>query len=239
MLYLSSVRSTSNEYGLLEDRYEYDAFGKPYKGDLESGMNLGYTGKPYDTATGMYNYGYRDYKPEQARFTTVDPIRDGNNWFAYVNGDPVNYTDLWGLKPVTITDRLYPGDSGVGNTTGIPPYPPGVDIDANIERAKGMTPGQFYDAVKNGGEWDYKQQGHQYEDFGNFNFGATGKAAGFPDFVLERGAGWAQTQAGTSDPNWGNPLGKAPYGDDPKDQAQIKAGIDYYNSTKNSNCSNK
>ena len=31
------------------------------------------------------------------RFTTVDPIRDGTNWFAYVNNDPVNYVDLWGL----------------------------------------------------------------------------------------------------------------------------------------------
>jgi RHS repeat-associated protein len=60
-------------------------------------MNLGYTGKPYDTATGLYNYGYRDYKPELARFTTVDPIRDGSNWFAYVNNDPVNFVDLWGL----------------------------------------------------------------------------------------------------------------------------------------------
>ena len=32
------------------------------------------------------------------RFTTVDPIRDGTNWFAYVNNDPVNYVDLWGLS---------------------------------------------------------------------------------------------------------------------------------------------
>jgi RHS repeat-associated protein len=95
---LGSVRGVSNEWGQLEERYEYDAFGKPYKGDLDSGMNLGYTGKPYDTATGMYNYGYRDYVPEVARFTTVDPIRDGRNWFAYVNNDPVNYVDLWGLE---------------------------------------------------------------------------------------------------------------------------------------------
>jgi RHS repeat-associated protein len=93
------VRSTTNEYGSLEDRYEYDAFGKPYQGDLTSGMNLGYTGKPYDTATGLYNYGYRDYKPEAARFTTVDPVRDGANWFAYVNNDPVNWVDPWGLSP--------------------------------------------------------------------------------------------------------------------------------------------
>jgi RHS repeat-associated protein len=96
---LGSARSSSGEYGTLEERYEYDAFGKPYKGDLDNGMSLGYTGKPYDTTTGLYNYGYRDYKPEAARFTTVDPIRDGSNWFAYVNNDPVNWRDPWGLNP--------------------------------------------------------------------------------------------------------------------------------------------
>jgi RHS repeat-associated protein len=61
-------------------------------------INLGYTGKPYDAVTGLYNYGYRDYKPEAARFTTADPIRDGTNWFAYVNNDPVNWVDPWGLE---------------------------------------------------------------------------------------------------------------------------------------------
>jgi RHS repeat-associated protein len=75
--------------------------GERHKEDLTNGMNLGYTGKPYDRATGLYNYGYRDYKPEAARFTTVDPIRDGANWFAYVNNDPVNYVDLWGLDTYT------------------------------------------------------------------------------------------------------------------------------------------
>jgi RHS repeat-associated protein len=95
---MGSVRGIRNEYGQLEERYEYDAFGKPYKGDLNNGVGLGYTGKPYDTVTGMYNYGYRDYAPEVARFTTVDPIRDGTNWFAYVNNDPVNWIDPWGLS---------------------------------------------------------------------------------------------------------------------------------------------
>ncbi|MDR1444302.1 MAG: RHS repeat-associated core domain-containing protein [Treponema sp.] len=95
---LGSVKTVTGEYGTLEDRYEYDAFGKPYTGDLTQGMNLGYTGKPYDTTTGMYNYGYRDYQPELARFTTIDPIRDGSNWFAYVNNDPVNWRDPWGLS---------------------------------------------------------------------------------------------------------------------------------------------
>jgi RHS repeat-associated protein len=102
---LGSVRSVSNEWAQLEERYEYDAFGKPYKGDFSNGVGLGYTGKPYDTVTGMYNYGYRDYAPEVARFTTVDPIWDGRNWFAYVNNDPVNYVDLWGLQCPDASDK--------------------------------------------------------------------------------------------------------------------------------------
>jgi RHS repeat-associated protein len=95
---LGSVRGITGDYGALEDRYEYDAFGRPYKGDFGNGVGLGYTGKPYDAVTGIYNYGYRDYAPEVARFTSEDPIRDGNNWFAYVNNDPVNFVDLWGLS---------------------------------------------------------------------------------------------------------------------------------------------
>jgi RHS repeat-associated protein len=90
----------------MEGRYEYDAFGTPYEGDLNGGMNLGYTGKPYDTATGMYNYGYRDYAPAVARFTTEDPVRDGANWFAYVNNDPVNWVDLWGLEDIVAIRAL-------------------------------------------------------------------------------------------------------------------------------------
>jgi RHS repeat-associated protein len=113
---LGSVRSVTIETGTLEDRYEYDAFGTPYQGDLANGMNLGYTGKPYDSATGLYNYGYRDYRPETARFTTIDPIRDGNNWFAYVNNDPVNYVDLWGLDTTYYYEEnntLYDSRTGI------------------------------------------------------------------------------------------------------------------------------
>jgi RHS repeat-associated protein len=116
---LGSVRSRNNKNGQLEDRYEYDAFGKPYKGDLNSGMNLGCMERPYDTATGMYNYGYRDYQPEVARFTTIDPIRDGANWFAYVNNDPVNYIDLWGLLDWDLLGKgIYNTIVGVGKVVG-------------------------------------------------------------------------------------------------------------------------
>jgi RHS repeat-associated protein len=102
---MGSVKGITDNYGQLEGWYEYDAFGKLYAGELNNVMNLGYTGKPYDTVTGLYNYGYRDYAPEVARFTTMDPIRDGANWFAYVNNDPVNWVDLWGLGCTKASDK--------------------------------------------------------------------------------------------------------------------------------------
>ena len=94
---LGSTRSVTDSHGVQESYYDYDIFGSPVAGDFTTGTDYGYLGKPYDSITGLYNYGYRDYSPHTVRFTTIDPIRDGTNWFAYVNNDPVNYVDLWGL----------------------------------------------------------------------------------------------------------------------------------------------
>ncbi|TFW18064.1 bacteriocin [Pseudomonas putida] len=85
----------------------------------------------------------------------------------------------------------------------------------------------FYSKVRNRGEWDYKQQGRQYEALGNFNYGATGTAAGLSEEFLLRGAGWAQSRAGTSNSAFGSWWGSSPYGDDPEDQEWIKKGIEY------------
>jgi hypothetical protein len=70
--------------------------------------------------------------------------------------------------------------------------PPSVNVDDNMRDAiaarvnGGMSPWWFYDQVKNRGPWDYKQQGAQYQDFGNFNYGATGAAFGFSEDALAR-----------------------------------------------------
>ena len=119
-----------------------------------------------------------------------------------------------------------------------PKAPPGVSIDANMREAhnqksffsRGGTSflfSWFYTKVRNGGAWDYKQKGRAYEAFGNFNYGASGTAAGISADVLLRGAGWAQARAGTGKPEYGSWWLDAPYGDDPRDQQWIKKGIEH------------
>ena len=95
------TNSTSNIHSGEVGSVSYDIFGSPYQKTgfflADDSLDFGYLGKPYNADTELYDYGFRDYSPEIARFTTVDPIRDGRNWFSYVVNDPVNYVDLWGL----------------------------------------------------------------------------------------------------------------------------------------------
>ena len=96
---------------------------------------------------------------------------------------------------------------------------------------------QFYNKVRNKGEWDLKQlpeyQGTfqfndlviQGQDIGNINFGYTGKALGLPNSVLLLGAGFAQIKAGTS--NFSFIM--TSNGDDLRDQIYIMYGIMLYN----------
>ena len=47
----------------------------------------------------------RYYDPSIGRFTTEDPVKDGDNWYAYCGNNPVNYIDPWGLA-VTDSDKI-------------------------------------------------------------------------------------------------------------------------------------
>lgn len=88
----------TDQQGNINEIYSYDAFGNTYVGKYNRINEYGYNGKRYDQAVGLYDYGFRDYMPQIGRWTTIDPIRDGHNWYAYCYNDPVNLVDLWGLK---------------------------------------------------------------------------------------------------------------------------------------------
>ena len=86
------------------------------------------------------------------------------------------------------------------------------------------TPGWFKSMVQSGRPWDFKQSNVEaFESFGNFNYGATGAAAGFTDLTLLVGAGYAQITDRTASLEWAGS-----FFDDPIDQEWIRAGIKYY-----------
>ena len=111
---LGSVRVSTGALGagatgIGQVTYRYDAFGamlaaEPSPDQADPNQRYRYNGKPYDPVTSLYDYGFRDYLPAVARFTTPDPVKDGTNWYAYVDNDPVNRVDPWGLAPRNLTD---------------------------------------------------------------------------------------------------------------------------------------
>ena len=65
-----------------------------------------FTGKKRDSATGLSYFGARYYDPNIGRFISMDPIKDGRNWYVYCNNNPLKYTDLTGLSPFIFFQTL-------------------------------------------------------------------------------------------------------------------------------------
>ena len=79
---------------------EYTPFGElndPLK--AEEGFAQ-FTGKDLDEDTGLYYYNAKWMDPKSGRFITEDPIKDGLNWYAYANNNPLKFVDPSGLYQV-------------------------------------------------------------------------------------------------------------------------------------------
>jgi RHS repeat-associated protein len=81
-----------------------------------------------------------------------------------------------------------------GNYT-VPKAPTGISLTDNVQQAYNnrLNPLWFPSMVRSNGAWDYKStHGIDSADFGNYNYGATGKASGYSSNTLKGAAGLVQ-----------------------------------------------
>jgi RHS repeat-associated protein len=120
---LGSVVKATNPAGAVIATRRYDAFG-----NLELGTSNGYafTGREWDSETGLYYYRARYYLPSIGRFLSEDPSgrQDGPNLYQYALSNPVRYSDPMGL--FTIDPSCF-NDCSTGGG-------PGPDIGEQVQK---------------------------------------------------------------------------------------------------------
>ena len=104
--HLGSTLFAVDENGKVISHTIYDPWGNPltetYTDTNFSGIDNSnnYTGYTWDEVLDLYFAQNRFYDPADHRFTQEDPIKDGENWYAYCGNEPTSTIDVTGLMPV-------------------------------------------------------------------------------------------------------------------------------------------
>lgn len=128
---LGTISELTDASGATAKSYAYDAYGNiiDQVGILENPYT--YTGREFDTETGLYYYRARYYDPQSGRFLQKDPasFSGGINFYAYVGNNPIVFVDPFGLFSSPEALAHYIGGSGT------PVSVPFGDIDTSSVRA--------------------------------------------------------------------------------------------------------
>jgi RHS repeat-associated protein len=97
---LGSVVALTDRHGNVVQEYDYDSFGNLRQRGEDINQPFTYTGREWDSETGLYYYRARYYDPSLGRFIQKDPISFAGgdvNVYSYVGANPVNTVDPLGL----------------------------------------------------------------------------------------------------------------------------------------------
>jgi RHS repeat-associated protein len=104
---LGSVVALSDADGDTVQVYEYDVYGQVAASDPNHPNRFMFTGREFDTETGLYYYRARYYNASIGRFLQTDPIGydGGIDWYTYCRNNPCTLIDPTGCIPI-----YYPSD---------------------------------------------------------------------------------------------------------------------------------
>ncbi|MDD5131029.1 MAG: hypothetical protein PHH44_00005, partial [bacterium] len=94
---LGSITALVDQSGNIAQTYRYDSFGNILNQTGTLDQPFTYTGREYDSETGLYYYRARYYDAKIGRFLQEDPIWS-KNLYSYCANNPLNYVDPFGLK---------------------------------------------------------------------------------------------------------------------------------------------
>ncbi|HNM20215.1 MAG TPA: RHS repeat-associated core domain-containing protein, partial [Nitrospira sp.] len=140
---LGTVTELTDINGSVAKAYAYDAYGNLLESPGTVEQPYTYTGREYDSESGLYFYRARYYDAGMGRFLQKDPVglRGGINIYRYASNNPAKWRDPVGLWDFGNTfdaisnvfsvagDGEYYGAAiggGIGAIAGSPAGPPGV-----------------------------------------------------------------------------------------------------------------
>jgi len=128
------VTAMVDEQGRIKARYLYDPFGNLLAsyGDLADANTRRFSSKEFHGKSGLYYYGFRWYDPNLQRWINADPIglAGGRNKHAFVENDPVNTVDAYGLSPMSGSEA-YIAALVAGQR--------GADVQAAVQRQRAVN----------------------------------------------------------------------------------------------------
>ena len=92
-----SVTALTDSSGAVKSTYSYDAFGVPTGASSSVTNPFSYTGREYDSKSGLYYDRARYYDPSAGSFISRDPAPSSNP-YPYAMNDPVDFTDPSGMQ---------------------------------------------------------------------------------------------------------------------------------------------
>jgi len=151
---LGSVTSLMASNGTVAQSYTYDSFGNTTNSSGSLTNFFRYTGREFDTETGLYYLRARYLDPSTGRFINEDFLRltDGLSHYTYALNSPANYFDPLGLCPWQVRTRplnLPNGLKGPANVLTPKDNPPTHAYFFNTQTGESVGLGPLNDTAGN------------------------------------------------------------------------------------------